>query len=257
MGEVVQSVERALSILEILSSNSDGMGIKEISEGVDLHKSTVHRLLATLIEKKYVKQNPKNNKYMLTFKMFEIGNRMASNINLVDVAKPHLKELVDITGEVVHLVVRDGNEIIYIDKVEPNNNLRMYSRIGKRIQMYCTAVGKSMMAYMNDSEIKEIWDNSEIRQITPKSIIHFDEYMKIINKARKEGYALDEEENEIGIRCIGASILDYKNEVCAAISISGPTNIFTLEKIEPYSKLIKKTALKISEDIGHSIENNI
>ncbi len=252
MGEVVQSVDRALSILEILSNNPDGMGIKEISEGVSLHKSTVHRLLATLIEKKYVKQNHKTNKYMLTFKMFEIGNRMANSINLVDVAKPYLKELVDITGEVVHLVVRDGNEIIYIDKIEPNNTLRMYSRIGKRIQMYCTAVGKSMMAYMDDSEIKEIWNNSDVKQITPKSIVDFDKYMKIINDVRKEGYALDEEENEIGIRCIGASILDYKNEVCAAISISGPTNIFTLEKIDTYSKLIKEVAEKISEEIGHS-----
>lgn len=252
MSEVVQSVDRALSILEILSTAPEGMGIKEISEGVSLHKSTVHRLLSTLIEKMYVRQNEKNNKYMLTFKMFELGNRMAESISVVDVVRPYLKELVEQTGEVAHFVVREDNEIIYIDKMEPNNTIRMSSRIGKRIPMYCTAVGKSMMSYMNDNEIKKIWDSSTIMQITPKSIVDFDEYMTTINQVRKEGFARDEEENELGIRCIGAAILDYKNEVCGAISISGPTGRFTLEKISPYSKLIKETALNISKEIGYN-----
>lgn len=256
MGEVVQSVDRALSILEILSNSPEGLGIKEISEGVSLHKSTVHRLLATLTEKMYVRQNEKTNKYMLTFKMFELGNKMAESISVVDVVKPYLKELVEQTGEVAHFVVREGNEIIYIDKVEPNNTIRMSSRIGKRIQMYCTAVGKSMMAHMNDNEIKKIWDTSNILKITPKSIVDYDKYMETINEVRKVGFARDEEENELGIRCIGASILDYKNEVCGAISISGPTGRFTLEKVDPYSKLVTETALKISMELGYKDKSN-
>lgn len=253
MGDIVQSVDRALSILEILANNSDGMGIKEISEEVSLHKSTVHRLLATLIEKNYVRQNKENSKYILTFKMFELSNIMTENISIIEVVRPYLKEIAKETGEVAHFVIREENDIVYIDKIIPNNTIRMSSRIGKRIPMFCTAVGKSMMAYMSEDEIREVLVNSEANfNENEKSSIDFEEYIKEIDKVRELGFALDKEENEFGIMCIGTSILNHKSEVCGAISISGPSSRLDEEKIRVYAKLIKDVALKISKEIGYN-----
>jgi DNA-binding IclR family transcriptional regulator len=251
MQELVQSVERTLSIIEILSDYENGLGITEISEKANLHKSTVHRLLNTLIVKGYVKQNEDSNRYNLTLKLFEIGNKKIEKMNIVTSAKPLLHELMEKTNEVIHLVVREGTEIVYIDKVESQNPIRMYSKIGKRSPVYCTAVGKSMLSHMTDNEVKFIWDNSTIEKLTKNTVIDFKKFKEDLNIIKKQGYAIDEQENEIGIRCIGTSILDYKGEICGAISISGSIISFKEEKVNKFAKLIIEYANKISNELGY------
>ncbi len=251
MQEVVQSVERTLAIVEVLSEYDEGLGLTEISEKVDLHKSTVHRLLYTLMVKSYVEQNESTNKYRLTLKLFELGSKKVEKMNIVTIARPMLKELMEKTNEVIHLVVREGTEIVYIVKVESQNPIRMYSKIGKRSQVYCTAVGKSMLAYMTDKEVLDIWQSSKIEKLTEHTVTDFNEFKASINKVKEEGYAIDEQENEIGIRCTAASILDYKGEVCSAISISGSIISFKEEKIEEFSKLIIEYSARISKKLGY------
>ncbi|MCY6957717.1 IclR family transcriptional regulator [Clostridium brassicae] len=251
MQEIVQSVDRSLSILEVLSDYENGLGITEISEKVNLHKSTVHRLLATLIYKGYVEQEDKANKYKLTLKLFELGNKKIQKMDLVTVTRPYLKELVEKTNEVVHLVVREGTEIIYVGKEESQNTIRTHSRIGNRRPLYCTAVGKSILSYMEDDQIEEIWNKSNVEKLTEHTITDFNEFKKYLNEVRKKGYAVDEQENEIGVRCVGTSIFNYKGEVCGAISISGSIISFTQEKLEEFSKLIIEYAEKISKELGY------
>lgn len=251
MQEVVQSVERSLSIVEVLSEYDEGLGLTEISEKVDLHKSTVHRLLYTLMVKGYVKQNEDTNKYKLTLKLFELGSKKVEKMNVVTAARPLLQELMEKTNEVIHLVVREGTEIIYIAKVESQNPIRMYSKIGKRSQVYCTAVGKSMLAHMTDNEVLNIWNSSKIEKLTEYTITDFNKFKEVIKDVREKGYAIDEQENEIGIRCTATSILDYKGDVCGAISISGSIISFKEEKIEEFSKLIIEYAGKISRELGY------
>ncbi|WMJ80932.1 IclR family transcriptional regulator [Clostridium sp. MB40-C1] len=251
MQEIVQSVDRSLSILEVLSDYENGLGITEISEKVNLHKSTVHRLLATLIYKGYVEQEDKANKYKLTLKLFELGNKKIQKMDLVTVARPYLKELVEKTNEVVHLVVREGTEIIYVGKEESQNTIRTHSRIGHRRPLYCTAVGKSILSYMEDDQIEEIWNKSNVEKLTEHTITDFNEFKKYLNEVRKNRYAVDEQENEIGVRCVGTSIFNYKGEVCGAISISGSIISFTKEKLEEFSKLVIEYAEKISRELGY------
>ena len=251
MIEVVQSVDRALTILELLSENKDGLGITEISSKIDLHKSTVHRLLGTLIYKGFVIQEVSSNKYKISLKLYEIGVRKIAGIDMLDASKPYTKALMEKINEVVHLVIRSNNNIIYIDKVEADNTIRMASTVGRRSPLYCTSVGKVMMSLMPEAEIKEIWDSSDIIKLTENTIIDFEEFKLELEKIKKVGYAVDDEENEMGVRCIGAPVFNIRGEVEGAISISGPTIRVTKDRVEEYSKEVIHYANLISKELGY------
>lgn len=251
MQEIVQSVDRSLCILEVLSDYEEGLGITEISEKVDLHKSTVHRLLNTLIYKGYITQNKNNNKYGLTLKLFELGNKKVEKMDLVSIAQPYIKELMEKTNEVVHLAVREGTEIIYVDKVEPQKSIKMYTRIGMRKPMYCTAMGKAMLSQMLEEEVQEIYNSSDINELTENTIVDFSELKENLRDINTKGYAMDNQEVEIGIRCVGTVVKDHKSKVCGAISVSGSIISFTEDKIEYFSELISECASKISRELGY------
>ncbi|NLX61352.1 MAG: IclR family transcriptional regulator [Tissierellia bacterium] len=249
--DIVQSVDRALSIIEVLSEYYDGLGVTEISEKVNLHKSTVYRLLTTLIYKGYVVQDVETSKYKITFKLFELGSRKIENMDLLTASKPYTRILMEKINEVVHLVVRDDNEIIYIDKVEADNTIRMASKIGKRSPLYCTATGKAILAYLPESKVAEIWDKSKIEKRTDNTITNFDVLKAELAEIRKKGYAIDNEENEIGVICVGAPIFNRLGEIEGAISVSGPTFRITKDKIEAVAKEVKYYAELISREIGY------
>lgn len=253
MQEIVQSVDRTLTILEVLSDYEDGLGITEISEKVELHKSTVHRLLNTLIYKGYIKQDKGTNKYGLTLKLFELGNKKVEKMDLISIARPYLKELVEKIDEVVHLVIREGIEVMYVCKVEPQKSMKMYTRIGMRKPMYCTAMGKAMMSQMTEEEVEEIWNASDIQKLTDNTIVDFNKLKESLKDIRKKGYAIDEQEVETGIRCVGTVIRDYKGEVCGAISLSSSIITFTEDKTEYFSQVILEYANKISEELGYRV----
>ncbi len=247
---IVQSIDRALSILEVLSDYSKGLGVTEISEQVNLHKSTVYRLLTTLIYKGYVVQDTETNKYGITLKLFELGSKKVESMDLLSVSKEYTKKLMESVNEVVHLVVREGNEIVYIDKVEANNTIMMASTIGKRSPMYCTSVGKAILAHLPEKKVKEIWDNSKIVKYTDYTITDFEELKTELEDIRQKGYAVDNEENEIGVRCIGVPIFNRHGKVEAAISISGPAIRVTESKISNFSIKVMNTASLISRELG-------
>ncbi|ABR47466.1 Transcriptional regulator IclR-like protein [Alkaliphilus metalliredigens QYMF] len=251
MKESVQSVDRALTILEVLSDSEDGLGITEISTKIVLHKSTVHRLLATLIYKGYVEQNEKTNKYKLTLKLFELGHKRIEKMDILSIAKPYLRQLMEKTNEVIHLVVREGAEIVYIDKVESENTIRMHSSIGKRSPAYCTSVGKAILAHLTEEEVEKVWRASEIRKLTKFTITDLDEMKQTLKGIREKGYSLDEQENELGVRCVGAPIFDYSGNVFAAISISGPTIRVTKERAEEFTQWIIEYSQQISKELGY------
>lgn len=251
MVEIVQSVDRALSILEMLSDYSEGLGIKDISEKVELHKSTVHRLLRTLIVKGFVEQDDTSNKYRISLKMFELGYKRIENIDIVGASKPHIENLMKSVNEVVHLVVRDKNKIVYIDKVEADNTIRMASTIGRRSPLYCTSVGKAILAYMSEEEMEEIWNKSNVKKLTKNTITDLNEFKKELHEIRNQGYAEDDEENELGVRCIGVPIFNRLGKVEGAISVSGPTTRITKKKLHALSNEVKKYGALISKELGY------
>lgn len=249
--EIVQSVDRTLTILEVLSDYSDGLGITEISDRVSLHKSTVFRLLATLIQKGYVVQESESNKYKITFKLFELGSKKVNTLDLLKSSKVFTKRLMESVNEVVHLIVREENDIVYIDKVEANNTISMASRIGKRNPMYCTATGKAILAFLPEEEVLKVWNGSKIVKLTENTITDFILYKKELHIIKENGYAIDNEENELGVRCIGSPIFNIRGDVVGAISISGPINRMTEDKLEFISKEVIKYAGLISKEIGY------
>jgi len=250
MSETVQSIDRALNLLEILSDHNKGLGLIDLSERSALSKSTVHRLLNTLSENGYVKQSEESGKYMLTMKLFHLGSKNVEKMDILKLSRPYLENLRDLSGEVVHLVLRDGNEVIYIDKVESENTIRMYSNIGKKGTLYSTSVGKAIMAYLSDEEIKKIWECIEVEALTEYTITDFKGFMKEINGIRKVGYAIDREENELGVKCLGSAILDYSKRPVAAMSISGPVQRMTDEKVTDLVRNILEAKRLVSKELG-------
>ncbi|KUO76908.1 MAG: IclR family transcriptional regulator [Clostridia bacterium BRH_c25] len=252
MKDTVQSVERTLSILEVLSDYSEGLGVTDISEKVELHKSTVYRLLSTLINKDYVTQDKETNRYKITFKLYELGNKRIEKMNILSASKLYSKKLMESVNEVVHLVVREGNKIVYIDKVEANNTIRMASSIGKRSPMYCTSVGKAILAYLPVQEVEEVWNISKVEKLTKYTITNFEDLKRELNMVKEKGYAIDNEENEMGVRCVGAPIFNRFGEIEGAISISGPAIRITDEKLETMANEVIKHANLISMELGYT-----
>jgi DNA-binding IclR family transcriptional regulator len=247
----VQSAGRIFSVLELLAQ-SGPMGVTELSKSLGLNKSTVHRLLASLIAMDYVKKENDSDKYRLTFKILALGEALLDKVDIVLVARPYLQQLVELSGETVHLVQREGTDMVYIDKVESQvSSVRMVSRIGVGKPLYCTAVGKAMLAELDDLEVKKIWDDSKIEKLTPKTIVDFEEFVKELNDIRQKGYALDNEENEIGVRCIAACIKNYKGKAENAFSISAPIIRMSDERIEELAAEVIKMKEELSKAFGY------
>lgn len=250
MSKNVQSVDRALTILEILSMYPKGLGVGEVSERTELHKSTAHRLLATLVDKGYVKQNQQNN-YQLTLKLFELGSKCVEELNVLEVARPYLTEIMEQVNEVVHLVVLEGEGIVYVDKVEPNTTIRMHSRIGIRRPLYCTGVGKAILSTMNDEEVEAVWEKSDVKRLTEYTITDLGEMKKELDRIRLKGYSIDEQENELGVRCIAIPLLDYTKRAWGAISISGPVERMTDNVIESIIPVLIPIGNQIRNELGY------
>lgn len=222
MSDSVQSLARASSILEAIAKNNNHISITELSKVVDLHKSTVHRLLKSLIELGYVRQNTNDSHYELTVKLFELGASVIRQNDLIATARPYLEKLSVLSGEVVHLVIPDQTDIIYVDKVESTHTLRMHSYIGKRSPMYCTAVGKAILATQSDDAVRNFWAQISPVKHTPYTIVDIESFLQEIEQIRSKGISYDNEEHETEIRCIGTALTNYSGTVVGAISISGP-----------------------------------
>lgn len=248
----VQSVDRALKILEVLSDYPDGIGISDLARELDLAKSSTHRLLATLMSRSYVTQNKKTENYSLGTKIIELSGSILDNLNVRNVAKSELEELCKNTNEVVHLCIYENGEVIYIDKYESNQTIRMHSRIGKRAMIHSTGVGKVLLSGMEKEEISKIIEEKGLPAKTPKTITTYEELIKRLEKIKEIGYEIDDVENEEGIRCIAAPIFNHVGKIIASFSISGPDIRMTREFIE--NELVEpvlETSEKISRQMGY------
>lgn len=249
----VQSLERALNILNKLSEFPDGLQIARLSEYVGLTKSTVHRLLATLVNMNYVEKNPETDKYKIGLQVLFLSRNILNNNDIVNTAKPFLEKISKDVNETVHLCIQDHEDIVYIDKIECTQAIRMYSRIGSRAPMYSTAVGKVLFSGMDQATIEEMVANIEFIPKTPNTITSKVAFLEEIEQVRNQGYALDNAENQEGLQCIAAPIFDHKGKIIASFSISGPSNRVTMELIQ--ESLIDKMrdySLQISRNLGYT-----
>lgn len=248
----VQSVDRVFDLIELLSMHPRGIRLVDIEEQTGLHKSTAHRLLGALMARGYATQDEESKKYRLTLRLFELSGRVVDDIDVLEVARTPLEQLRNDTGEAVHLVVREKRDIVYIHKVESSRSgIRMFSRVGMRRPMYCTAVGKAILATLEIEKVKEIWEATTIRQYTDYTITSLEDLLKELERIRVVGYALDNEENELGVRCIATSVPDYTGHSHAAFSLSAPVVRMSDQRIEELAPVLLEARQKIGDGLGY------
>lgn len=248
---VVKSVSRALDIITLVSLKKGGLGVTEIAKQIDINKSSVYRILSTLAQYGYVEQDSETGRYKLGYKFLEISSKLLESIDLRAEALPFLQELESETNEVIHLVVYDQGEVVYIEKLEGNETLRMHSKVGKRAPMHCTSVGKTILAHLPSSEVLEILERKGLPYHTDKTITNKDVFLQELVKVKQKGYALDLEENEYGITCIAVPIFDHLGKVIASASISGPTMRMTSERLELLKGRMLEIGMQISSRLGY------
>lgn len=247
----IQSVDRALRILEVFKDNDKELGVTEIAKILDLNKSTAFGLLTTLENRGYVEQNLENGKYHWGFKLMELGFASYESIDIVQIARPELRELSDKFKETVHIVVRDKSEVVYIDKfVGGNDAVGVVSRVGKRNPLYCTGVGKCILAFMDESEVDKVL-SQPLKKYTKNTVTDVDLIKKELIKIREQGCSFDREEIELGLCCVAAPIKDHTGKVVAAISLSGPSIRMSKEKINSICSPVKDAANRISRSLGY------
>ena len=207
-------------------------------------------MLNSLIYMGYARQNETNGKYEPSLKIVDMASRIMGNIDIVNVVRPYLRTLMEQAQETVHFVEREGTEAIYIDKVEcPINGIQMVSRIGSRVPLYCSGVGKAIAADLDRREVEAIWKSSSITPLTSHTITDYGAFCRELDEVRKRGYALDNEENESGVRCIAVDLRDYTGRVRYAFSISAPVSRMDDERIEKLAEFILTTKAQIEKKV--------
>ena len=247
------TVKKAMDILDCLGEAAGPLSAREIGRKLGLARSTVYRLLTTLATGGYVGQDPESpEKYRLGFKITELASSLLDSIQLRRQALPFLTELRDVAQETVHLVVMDQGQVTYIDKVECSKAVRMHSAIGRRGFAHSTAVGKAMLAFMPDEQVERIIGEHGLPAHTPNTITEREAFAEELKRVRRQGYAMDNIENEEGIRCVGAPVFDHQGRPVAALSVSGPAFRLSMERALELAGVVISTASSISRQLGYS-----
>ncbi len=251
---IVKSVWRAIKILESFNSEQ-GMSVTEISKRLKFPKSSVHEILATLVTEGILEKDYNNNNYHLGLKLFELGNKARSNLEIRRIATPYLKRLNTELDETVHLTVLDNWEVLYIECFESTKRLRTYSVIGVRAPLHCTAVGKAIMAFLPQADIETIIRTKGLQRFTENTIAERELLLEELEKIVHNGYAIDNMEHEEGVRCVGAPIRNYYGAVFASISVSGPSQRIKTEKVPGIAKMVISITGEISKKMGYTEED--
>ena len=251
---IVQSVDRALDILESFNYQEEEIGVTELAHKLNLHKNNVFRLLATLEVRGYIEQDRKTGNYRLGIKTFEIANVFLHHLGLRRQARPILEELVNRCDETAYLAVIDGSEVIYVLMQETSQTVRIAPRLGRRLPIHCTAAGKAQLAYESADRLDLIFKDRPMRKFTEKTVTDPQAFREHLREVIRLGYAVDNEEFESGVGCIAAPVKDYSHKVMASVGLSGPVSRFSLERIEKeLAPLVKEAAAKLSERLGYEI----
>lgn len=247
----LSSVSNAVRVLCAFSAREPEMGVSELSRRLGLGKSTVHRLLSTLSEGDLIERNPRNGKYRLGLKVYELGTVVSSRLNLHEAVALHIDELRDLTGETVHVGILDGGEVVYVERRESPHTLRLFGHVGHRNLAHCTSTGKVLLAYLEDEEFEEEIGGEVLEARTPYTITDAGELRREIERVRERGYAVNMNEAEMGVASIAAPIRDNSGRVIAAISVAGPTLRFQHDALGRLTAATVRTAGEISARLGY------
>ena len=252
--EKTGSLSRGLQIIEILADGHDGLPLTEIARKAGLSKSSTHRLLQTLVQEGFVAQDGDTSQhYRLSLKLLWLASNLVDGLGLDQLVQPLLTELANATRETVHMALLDGNLAVYVEKIDSPNSIRMYSRVGKRVLLHCTALGKAILAYLPEDRVREILAADGLPRRTANTITDLETMLEHFALIRSRGYALDEEEHEEGIRCIAAPLFDRQKRVVGAISITALAYRVDRELLLSWRPQLRECAEKVTMVLEHHL----
>jgi DNA-binding IclR family transcriptional regulator len=246
----LSSVGGAVRVLKSFSELEPEIGISSLAKRLTLAKSTVHRLASTLLSEGLLDQNPENGKYRLGINLFIMGALVRRRLDVSNMAQPFLNVLRERTGETVHLAVLNETDIIYLYNLESRQAIRMKSYIGTLKPSFCTCEGRAIVAF-GDNELVNRVLHSGLTARTPNTVVEPQRLLKVFAAVRSHGFAIDDEESELGMRGIGAPLRDITGQVVAAIGIGGPSQRLTLKKLRSLAPILLSTAESISSQLGY------
>jgi DNA-binding IclR family transcriptional regulator len=245
------AVSKVLDILEFLGRQNRALGLRELSELLNIPKATLFRYLVTLEGRGYVIKSPESGAYTLGWKILELSNLALGRLTVHEVALPFMRELLDRFQETVNLGVLEENAVVYVEILESLQAFRTAARVGGRDYPHATSIGKAMLAFLSEKEVERIADATGLRKRTEKTISSLSRLKAELAVVRQRGYAVDNEETEIGACCVGAPIFDHRGEVIAALSISGAAFRFSTEKCEETAAVLVEVTCQISQKLGY------
>jgi len=246
----VQVLDRTLAILDVLGSRQGNGSLAELCTALRLHKSTVHRLMMALERHGLVEKHPQTGGYRLGLRLFELGSKAISALDLGEHAQKYLIRLQHETEETVNLGLLNQGDILYAAKIEPNKNLRMAVHVGHRYPAYSTAMGKAILAGLPEAEAEAIIGRLELKARTRNTITTREGLRADLRGVRARGYAIDNEENEDGARCVGAAVWDHLGRPVAAMSVSAPAFRMDEAKTAEMAKALLRVATELSRELG-------
>ncbi len=249
---IIQSVNHALDILEEFCRQQDELGVTELSNRLGLHKNNVFRLLATLESRGYVEQNKVTENYFLGVKNLELGQAFIKQIGLLRQSRPVLEALAKKCKETAYMAVARGKFVFYLDAVETRQVVKVSSRVGSRLPIFTTSVGKVLIASEPAEEIVKMIPKEGLTKFTPNTIVDKKEMLAHLKEVAEQGFAVDYEEFDVGVSCAAAPIRDYTRRVVGAISITGPASRLTHDKLDKeVVPLVVDAAKEISRRLGY------
>ena len=247
----VQVLDRGLDLIERLATAENGMTISELVAETGLPKSTIHRILATFADRHYVEKNEETSVYSLGYKFVELASLYLNKIVLKTEAEPVMHTLAQVLHATTYLGVLENNEVMYLQRTEPRNSLRLYPSIGKREPLYCTALGKVLLASLPLKEFEHVAQHLSYEPYTPNSITNYEDLARDVMLVRKRGYATDRGEHTVDSSCLAVPIYDYTRKVMAALSVSGHGLLERCDEAYVYEKM-RAAALDISHHMGYT-----
>jgi DNA-binding IclR family transcriptional regulator len=245
------AVERALAMLESVAEESEGLSNADISRKLKIPKSSASYILRTLEKQGYLNREPGTGKYRVGLKVLSLSRGALSGLDVREVALPIMRRLMEQTSLTCHLAILDGPDAVYIEKVAPQGFIKMDTWVGRRMRVHATSVGKALVAHITRERLEKILSEQGMEKRTPKTITTVPRLLKELEKVREQGYAVDDEENNMGARCVGAPVFNQHGSIEASLGLSGTINQVNAQTMPRILPALKDAARHVSMQLGY------
>lgn len=247
----IKSIVKAARVINMLADAGEPLSLAQMSANMAISKSTLHGIISTLVDVKFVVQEQHSGRYRLGMRLFEIGNAISSQWNVRKIAYPYIQQIVAEVGETVHMAVLHDYEVLYINKQESTSSIRIVTDIGMKLPAHCTGLGKALLSGMSRLELQFMVKSKGLPKHTDSTITDFEDLWEEMKLIRSRGYATDEQEFVEGLSCIAVPVFNHAGEIIAALSISGPVSRMQGDKLRQCRESLLKASAAISEQMGY------